>query len=85
MSFLILIAVALLALAGTLFFGPYLVVYGPDGLRDLVRRGDARLLSLFLITALAFAVFAPGTDPALISDTASVQLVPQDTTGPLAA
>lgn len=85
MSFFILIAIALLVFAGALFFGPYFVVHGPDGFRDLVRRGDARLVSLFLVAALAFAVFAPGADPALISDTASVQLVPQDTTGPLAA
>lgn len=85
MSFFILIAVALLALAGALFFGPYFVAYGPEGFRDLVRRGDARFVSLFLIAALSFAVFASGSDPALISDTASVQLVPQDMTGPLAA
>lgn len=85
MSLLILIAIAFLGLAAALFFGPYLVAYGPDGLRDLVRRGDARFLGLFLAAALALAVFAPGTDPALISDTASVQLVPQDMTGPQAA
>ena len=85
MSLLIVIALAFLVLAAALFFGPYLVTYGPSGLGDLISRGDARFISLFLVAALAFAVFAPGTDPALISSGETVHLVPADMTGPVAA
>ena len=67
MSFLILIAFAFLALAGTLFFGPHFIAYGPDGFRDLIRRGDARMISLFLVVAIILAILLPGQDPALIS------------------
>ena len=67
MSLLVLIAFALLVLAGALFFGPYFVAYGPDGFRDIVRRGDARMISLFLVGAIILAIFLPGQDPALIS------------------
>ena len=67
MSFLILIAFAFLALAGTLFFGPHFLAYRPDGFRDLIRRGDARMISLFLVGAIILAILLPGQDPALIS------------------
>ncbi len=67
MSFLILIAFAFLALAGALFFGPHFITYGPDGFRDLIRRGDARMISLFLVGAIILAILLPGQDPALIS------------------
>ena len=39
MTLIVLIALALLLLAGALFFGPYFIAYGPDGFRDIVRRG----------------------------------------------
>ncbi|HIG22290.1 MAG TPA: hypothetical protein EYG02_02995 [Henriciella marina] len=67
MSFLILIAFALLALAVALFFGPHFITYGPDGFRDLVRHGDARMICLFLVGAIILAILLPGQDPALIS------------------
>lgn len=67
MSLLILTAFALVLLAAALFFGPYFVVYGPDGFRDIVRRGDARMISLFLVGAIILAILLPGQDPALIS------------------
>ncbi|WP_018148777.1 hypothetical protein [Henriciella marina] len=67
MSLLILTAFVLIVLAAALFFGPYFVAYGPDGFRDIVRRGDARMISLFLVGAIILAILLPGQDPALIS------------------
>jgi hypothetical protein len=85
MSALILLALVLLGLAGALFFGPYLVVYGASGFRDLARRDETRLIGLILIAALSLAVFTSGSDPALISGSETVQLVPQTITGPVPA
>ena len=67
MTLLVLIALALLLLAGALFFGPYFIAYGPDGFRDIVRRGDARMIGLFLVSAFILAILLPGGDVALIS------------------
>ena len=67
MTLLVLIALALLLLAGALFFGPYFIAYGPDGFRDIVRRGDARMIGLFLVAAVILALPLPGGDVALIS------------------
>ena len=67
MTLLVLIALALLLLAGALFFGPYFIAYGPDGFRDIVRRGDARMIGLFLVAAFILAILLPGGDVASIS------------------
>ena len=81
MTLLILLACILLLASAALLFGPQLVTYGTDGLRDLARRGDARFVSAFLIGALCLLVFAARPATVLISSGDTVQVVQNEPVG----
>ena len=75
MTLLLILAGALLALSAALFFGPQLVIYGPQGLRAAVRRPEAQLVGGCLASAFALLLFAPHAASALISGGQTVQVV----------
>ncbi|MBR9833765.1 MAG: hypothetical protein GYB42_00910 [Alphaproteobacteria bacterium] len=61
-----LLAAVFLFLSAALFFGPQLVIYGPQALPGLFRQRQARFVGGFLATVCVFAVTAPHFADAVI-------------------
>ena len=81
MTILLLIACALLGLSMLLLFGPHLMAYGREGLKQVLARAEVQLLGGGLASAFALLLFAPHTGSALISAGETVQVVAQHVAG----
>jgi len=61
------LAVFFLFLAGALFFGPQLVIYGPRAVPAMVKHPQIRMAGGFLASLCILAVMAPYIGPAVVS------------------
>ena len=82
MMIALVLAGALLCLSVALFFGPPLVIYGMNGLRDAFARPEAKLVSVGLGCAFALLLLVPAGASGLISGGKTVQVVAETPTGP---
>ena len=81
MMILLLLAGALLCLSAALFFGPQLVAFGTDGLREALTRPEGRLVCACLVSAFVLLLVAPSASSILISGGKTVQVVAHIPTG----
>lgn len=75
MTILLLIAGAFLGLSLLMLFGPQFAAYGRAGLRDALKRPEAKILGSGLATGMTVLLFAPLIASALISGGKTVQVV----------
>ncbi len=72
---MMILAALFLGLSAALFFGPQLVAYGADDMRNALRRPEAFTILGGLLTAFVLLLFAPHAGSALISGGEAVQVV----------